>query len=337
MSKSILIVGAGAVGAFYASRLATIRNINVSVICRSNYKAVKANGFKVTSPTYGDYTFTPHETFSSPEEARANSTRWDFILVCTKALPDVHDDSQILEGLISHGTAIALIQNGLGVEAAYAKRFPDVPLLSAVTIISAAQPENGVIKHNRWTRISIGPYFADGTSSEARTLAVKRNAELVQLLQQGGIKDAEEYTATKLQLLRWHKVAINASMNPSSVLSGLTPNSAMAHDSELYLHLKGVMDEVLQTAAKVTGQALPKEFASAEQILKSTQRNTSGSKPSMAIDWEAGKTMELEVILGQPIRIAREKGLEMPRLQSMYALLKMAQANRDKKAKDAKL
>lgn len=33
--------------------------------------------------------------------------------------------------------------------------------------------------------------------------------------------------------------------------------------------------------------------------------------------------MELEVILGNPVKIARAKGYEMPRLQSMYALLKV--------------
>ena len=57
----------------------------------------------------------------------------------------------------------------------------------------------------------------------------------------------------------------------------------------------------------------------------------------MWLDWEAGKKMELEVILGNPIRIAREKGFEMPRLQTLYALLKMAQTNRDDQAAKAKL
>jgi ketopantoate reductase len=39
--------------------------------------------------------------------------------------------------------------------------------------------------------------------------------------------------------------------------------------------------------------------------------------------------MELEVILGNPVRIAKEKGLEMPRLQALYALLRKAQENRE--------
>jgi 2-dehydropantoate 2-reductase len=253
----------------------------------------------------------------------------------------VSDDSEILVGLVKEGhTAIVLIQNGLGVEDPYAKRFPSATILSAVTIVSAAQTEPGVIKHNRWTRISIGPYLPGSTDSTAHNAAgktaIKRNRTFVQLLRDGGIKDAEEYSHAKLQMVRWHKVAINGSMNPSAVLSNGSTNNAMSTDSELYIHLKGVMEEVLSTAPKVLGAPLPKEFATPEQILKSTIKNTSGSKPSMLLDWEQGKKMELEVILGNPIRIAREKGLEMPRLQTLYALLRMAQDNRDK-AKNSKL
>jgi 2-dehydropantoate 2-reductase len=111
----------------------------------------------------------------------------------------------------------------------------------------------------------------------------------------------------------------------------------MALDDELYLHLKGVMEEVLTTAPKVLGKPFPAEFASAEQLLKSTQKNTSGSKPSMALDWEQGKRMELEVILGNPIRVARERGLEMPRMQSLYALLRMAQGNRERRKEGSKM
>jgi len=343
MTSEILVVGAGAIGAFYGSRLALGAKQNVSAICRSNYAAVKANGFHVTSSQYGDHCWTPTHTFANPAEARQHKTaqRWDYILVSTKALPDVSDDSEILEGLVGDDTAIVLVQNGIGVEEPYARRFPNATILSGVTIASAAQTEPGFVRHNRWTRITVGPYLPhtnDGKSSKANDgIAIARNERFVRLLQDGGIKDALVYTHAKLQLVRWHKIAINASMNPSSVLSGGSANGDMATDPELYIHLKGVMDEVLTTAPKIIGAPFPKDFASSEAILKSTAKNTSGSKPSMALDWEQGKSMELEVILGNPIRVAREHGFEMPRLQSLYALLKKAQANRESQKAKSKL
>ena len=130
--------------------------------------------------------------------------------------------------------------------------------------------------------------------------------------------------------MRWHKIAINAAMNPTAVLSGGTPNAAMSNDPEIYTFLEGLMNEVLETAPKVLGRPLPKKLATAEQILRSTKKNDSGSKPSMLLDWEQGKKMELEVILGNPYRIAKAKGLEMPRLHALYALLRKMQENREK-------
>ena len=334
MTVRVLIVGAGAVGAFYGSRLAFAPNVLVSALCRSNFNAVKANGFQVSSPKFNDYLFKPEHTFASPDEARKAGIKWDYLLVSTKALPDVSDDSTLLEGLVDDQTSIVLVQNGLGIEQPYQSRFPEASVLSAVTIASAAQPKHGFIKHNRWTRISIGPYLShlDKGGSGPRNsdiIATTRSQKLVDLLKAGGINDAEAYDHAGLQFVRWHKVAINAAMNPSSVLSGCSTNENMSNDPELGRHLVGAMNEVLDVAPKVLGKPLPKHLASAEKVLESTKKNSSGSKPSMAIDWEQGRRMELEVILGNPIKIAREKGIDMPRLQAMYALLKTAQENRE--------
>jgi ketopantoate reductase len=153
MPTRVLLVGAGAIGAFFGSRLATVPQVLVSALCRSNYKAVRDNGFKVTSPQYGIYAFKPEYTFANPEEARQvkkeKSLTWDFLLVATKALPDVSDDSLLLDGLVGDETSIVLVQNGLGIEEPYRKRFPSTTLLSAVTIASCVQPKAGVIDHNK--------------------------------------------------------------------------------------------------------------------------------------------------------------------------------------------
>lgn len=336
----ILIFGAGAVGAFYGALLARSAPSSssssssrpsspppeVSVICRSNYAHVASNGFALSSPTFGRWHWRPTHVYPSPDAAARARKTWDYVVVATKALPDIGDDSAALSGLVAAGTTLVLVQNGLGVERSYAARFPATPLLSAVTVVSAAQPSHGRIKHNRWTRISVGPY---GGNTD---VAARRAVEFCELLRDGGVRDAEAYSAEKLQLLRWHKVAINAAMNPSSVLSGGAGNAGMANDEELARHLKGVMEEVLSAAETVCGAQMPREFASPEAILASTRRNDSGSRPSMWADWSGGRPLELEAILGEPIRAAREKGVAMPRLETMYALLKMAQRNRDELA-----
>ena len=89
------------------------------------------------------------------------------------------------------------------------------------------------------------------------------------------------------------------------------------------------MAEIWEAAPRILGRGFGEGMASPERILKSTERNV-GSKPSMLLDWEAGRPMELEVILGNPVRIARAKGVALPRMQTLYALLKSVQATRER-------
>jgi 2-dehydropantoate 2-reductase len=340
MPTRILVVGAGAIGAFFGSRLATLPQVLVSALCRSNYKVVNSNGFKVTSPNFGDYTFKPEYTFSSADHARQVTRKrkltWDYLLVATKVLPEVSDGSRLLEGLVDDQTSIVLIQNGLGIEESYRKRFPRTTVLSGITMVSATQSSPGTVTHNRWTRLTLGPYVSNGNEAQGSvaepSVATERTQAFVDMLGAGGI-DAIAYPATSLQVLRWHKLAINAAINASSVLTGGGGNAAMAADTELNMHLRGVMNEVLSAGAMALGcETFPFEYlklATPDQVLASVLKNTSGSRPSMWHDWAEGRKMELEAILGEPVRIARKLELETPRLQALYALLKMAQERRD--------
>jgi ketopantoate reductase len=160
----------------------------------------------------------------------------------------------------------------------------------------------------------------------------------------GKIRDAEAYDEVGLQTVRWHKICINAAFNPSSILAGGIGNADMVLDPDLHAHVNACMEEVFAAAPAVLGKPLPDKLAKPGQILVSTKRNK-GSKPSMLLDWEAGRPLELEVILGNPVRIARERGYEMSRLHTLYALLRSAQSRRNeererlkgKRGNDAKL
>lgn len=213
-------VGTGAVGAFYGSRLHLSPHAQVSVTCRSNYEAVRSQGIQMETHTYGDYHFQPHAVFPSIEAAQNHGTEWDFIVVTTKALPDVTDDSLIIAPLVSARSSIVLIQNGVGVEEPHRARFPTTPILSAVTIVSAEQTRPGVIKQNRWTRISIGPYVGEVGSAQAslEERSTAENTRFVTLLQEGGVVDAEDYDEKALQLVRWHKLAVRQNF-PSAKLT----------------------------------------------------------------------------------------------------------------------
>ncbi|KAI8962664.1 2-dehydropantoate 2-reductase [Daldinia sp. FL1419] len=361
----ILFVGAGAVGCFYASRLHhPEHNIYTSLIARSNYSAIAASGVILETRSFGNYTFSPYAVFPSIAHAVPNpsvttnpaaSTRqspkdgWDYIIVTTKALPDRTDDAAAVAPLVSAKTCIVLIQNGVGVEEPYRKRFPQNPMVSAVTVISAEQIRNGVVRQNRWTRISLGPYGSGlhGTLSsppdpdDEPSAAVKRGHERMDQLARwwtryGGIRDVETHTELELQTIRWHKLCINAAFNPTAVLSGGRGNADQLTDPELREHVRGIMGEIWNAAPKILGKPFPDNLARPDKIISSTERNA-GARPSMLLDWEAGRPMELEVILGNPIRIARKAGVDMPKLQTLYALLRSMQKVREERKGKEKL
>ncbi|KAB5583319.1 ketopantoate reductase PanE/ApbA-domain-containing protein [Coniochaeta sp. 2T2.1] len=355
---NVVFVGAGAVGCFYASRMHhPSKNIHTSLIARSNYSAIAAHGVKLQTHSFGDYVFQPASVFPSVAAAVASTipgssevldrqpnaarTEWDFVVVTTKALPDRTDDSELIAPLVGPGTAIVLVQNGVGVEEQYRSRFPSTPIVSAVTVISAEQTSPGVVRQNRWTRIHLGPYTDSASfSSEKKNSSAPANSKLhgqgtakthhlASILALGGVRDALATDEIGLQTIRWHKLCINAAFNPSSVLSGGVGNAEMVLEPELRTHLAGVMREIWDAAPKILGREEPFEgLADAEKILKSTERNV-GSKPSMLLDWEAGRPLEVEVILGNPVRIARARGVELPRMQSLYALLRSMQRVRE--------
>lgn len=323
------------------------------MVARSNYAVLADSGVTLQTHSFGDYNYKPFAVFPSvPAAAPGSSSQvpkdgWDYIVVTTKALPDRSDDAALIAPLVSPRSCVVLIQNGFGVEEPYRKRFPHNPIVSAVTIVSAEQIKQGVIRQNRWTRISLGP-FGNGAAGGSMPDAdndpdgvVRLGRDRMEALARwwtdlGGIRDAETHTELELQTIRWHKLCINAAFNPTAVLSGGRGNADQLTDPELREHILGIMREIWDAAPHVLGRPLPPSVAAPERLLRSNERNA-GAKPSMLLDWEAGRPMELEVILGNPVRAARKHGVEMPRLQSLYALLRSMQQVREGKPAATKL
>jgi 2-dehydropantoate 2-reductase len=50
----------------------------------------------------------------------------------------------------------------------------------------------------------------------------------------------------------------------------------------------------------------------------------------MALDYENGRPMEIEVILGNTVRAGRREKVAIPVLESLYALMKMVEFRQQK-------
>ena len=64
MTTKVLIIGTGAIGAFYGALLAKA-GAEVAVVCRSDYEQVKQHGFSINSHALGTWTFTPSQVLKT--------------------------------------------------------------------------------------------------------------------------------------------------------------------------------------------------------------------------------------------------------------------------------
>jgi Ketopantoate reductase PanE/ApbA len=88
---------------------------------------------KLQTHSFGDYTFHPEKAFNSVQQAS------DFLQVTSSCGEDIHcwdyvvvtnSEANLIEPVVSKGTTIVLIQNGIGIEKPYADAFPENALLS---------------------------------------------------------------------------------------------------------------------------------------------------------------------------------------------------------------
>src|SRR5688500_15408167 len=128
---NILIIGAGAVGAFYGSALAR-QGAHVSVVCRSDYDVVSRDGFRIRSALLGDHRFRPHAVYRDGAEGAEPQ---DVVILTSKVLPGI-DRVGLLRPVVRPETVIALIQNGVDIEEEIARAFPSNELLSSLAFIA---------------------------------------------------------------------------------------------------------------------------------------------------------------------------------------------------------
>ncbi len=297
----ILVVGAGAVGGFYGAKLAQA-GARVSLVSRSDYEPVKAGGLRIRSIA-GDFTFRPERVLRRVEECPAPP---DFILVAVKALPEI-DVPGLIRKAVGAETAVFLLQNGIEVEPPLARAFPDNELISGLAFVCLSRPAPAVVLHQCFGRVCLGRYPI-GTSPGAQVLH--------DLFVAAGVPcDVSEDIVTD----RWRKLLWNAAFNPISVLTGGADTAKIMAQEDIRYLVRKVMEEV-RLIAEAEGHVIPAEAI--EQNIEDTVK-MAPFQTSMLQDFEAGRPMEIEAILGAPLQVAKRRGLSVPYLETLYPLMKM--------------
>ena len=302
VEPSILVVGAGAVGALFGSALAR-QGGRVSVVCRSDCDAVSREGYHIRSPLLGDHRFRPAAVLRDVADC---TTPPDYLLLTVKVLPHV-DRAALIRPAVGPNTVIVLIENGIDIEPPIAAAFPDNELLSALAIVAVTRTAQGEIHHQSSGSLNMGRY-PSGITEAARRLAAMFEASGV------GCKLTENVIGA-----RWQKAVWNATFNSISIMGGVLNTAQMLKTPEDQAFIRQVMQEVCAVAAAAGHPQHPKLI---EQLIAGTIA-IPAYKTSMAVDYENGRPMEIEAILGNTVRVGRKHGVPIPALESIYAIASM--------------
>ena len=300
MKDKILIVGSGAIGGFYGGLLAR-QGADVSVVCRSDFQRVRRHGITIHSHSLSDWSFKPVQVLRQTEDYQDSA---DYIILCTKVIPDVQR-ADLIRGAVGKETAIVFIQNGIEIEQELLDAFPDNEIISGLAFICCNRIQPGTVDHLAYGHLALGN-FPQGVSSKTRQLCT--------LFEQAGIA----CRATRdIVTARWQKNVWNAPFNPLSVLSGgLLTSDILSHQESL---LRSIMLEVCGIAA-ATGHPLPEDIV--EKNIASTYAMPP-YKTSMLLDYQSGRPMETEAILGNTVRAGQRTNTACPCLQTLYGLMKL--------------
>jgi 2-dehydropantoate 2-reductase len=305
----VLVIGAGAIGAFYGALLARA-GCEVSVVARSDYDAVAARGYRVDGNLggkAGDLSFRPAQVLRASGEYEGEP---DYALVAMKLVPGT-DRVAALRPALAPNTAIVLVQNGIGIEDEIAQAFPQHELISGVAYAGVSRAGPAHIRHeSAYARLILGLY-PRGVSAACERLAAAIRA--------GG---ANSTLTDDIVGARWQKCAWNAVFNPLSALGGGLGTRDMLSGDEQIALVRAAIGEVCAIAA-ADGHPLAPDTV--DQQIEGTLRMPNYVS-SMGQDRLAGRAMETEALLGNAVRIARRLGVAAPRLEALYAMLRMLEA-----------
>ncbi|HET6246976.1 MAG TPA: 2-dehydropantoate 2-reductase [Tepidisphaeraceae bacterium] len=297
----ICVIGSGAVGGYYGARLAQ-RGNNVHFLLRGEYETVRKNGWSIKS-CHGDFSLPPG-SFGAADDP-GNLPKADLVLVTLKTTAN-NEFEKLLGPTINQDTAILTLQNGLGSEESLAALFGKERILGGMAFTCINRIGPGAIHHMAEGWIRIGE-FGGGPSNRASSIAEMFNA--------AGI---DCRVLDDLRRGRWEKLSWNIPFNGLGAVLNWTTDQLIATSEGMEL-VTNVIDEVVAGAAAL-GVRLSADLAR-RQIEKT--RPMGPYQTSMQVDRREGREMEVEAILGEPLRQGTAAGAKMPRILALYEMAKM--------------
>ena len=299
------VVGTGAIGGYYGACLQKAGQ-RVNFLLRSDYEYVKQHGLAIES-WRGSFTLPQVAAYRDV----ADIPLADVVIVALKTTQN-HLLPKLLPPLLKPDGVVLLLQNGLGMEKFVASIVGSDHVIGGLCFICAHKTEPGQIRHLDYGSLKMADYRPHyervPITDKLRQIAADFAGVEVQL-------------SEDLLLSRWEKLVWNIPFNGLSVVLNATTAQMMTSEAARSLTIE-IMEEVL-LGAKSSDRLIP------DSTIPTLLQMTETMKPyrtSMKLDYDAGRSLELEAIFGQPLRMAAATGVSLPRIAMLYQQLQFLDA-----------
>ena len=302
-NHSYAILGTGAVGGFYGSKLLKA-GLNVHFLLRSDYEYVKQHGLVIESVD-GDFTLPQVQAYSDVNEI----PKCDVVVLALKTTQN-HLLPRLLPNLVKENGVVLVLQNGLCIEADVAEIVGDGRVMGGLCFLCSNKVGPGHIRHLDYGTIAMGEYSAQyqpgGISDRLHQIAGDFESAGISITM-----------SEDLLLARWKKLVWNIPYNGLSVVLDARTDELMAN-ADTRMLVEQLMWEVV-AGAKSCDRAIPDSFI--HKMLDYTDK-MKPYRTSMKLDYDEKRSLEVEAIFGNPLRMAQQAGINLPKIDMLYRQLK---------------
>jgi 2-dehydropantoate 2-reductase len=300
IAMKIAIMGTGGQGGLFGALLKKAGH-DVTLIARGrNLEAIKEKGLSLESKTFGDHTITANAT-SKPEDVGIT----DLILFCVKTY-DLEEAARQIKPMIGPDTIVLTVQNGVEAPTRVGEIIGSEHVIAGVSIINSHLISPGVVRHAGGKNLSFG---------ETSRVLTQRVQNLEKIFKEIGF-DAVASKNIKFNL--WRKLTSLSGLHGVVCLTRSSIGTVHEYEETWDLMRKVMLETA--SVARAEGVTITREMI--EATLKGISKMPPEVKPSMMVDLEAGRRIELETFNGAVIRFGKKHGIDTPYNYSVYAALK---------------
>ena len=303
----IAVVGAGAVGGFYAARLARSGE-RVSVIARgAHLRAIRERGLLIWSPL-GD-----HVVRIEAESDPARVGPVDLVILAVKTYNNPHV-LPLLPPLCGPDTAVLTLQNGVASADALADAVGAGRVLAGTTYVATAIIAPGLIQQTGvHRRVILGEAFGERREVSARA------ARIAEALVRADVH-AEAVPDGRVPV--WEKLVYLATF---AAFTGVSrqPAGAIWEDE---VGRRAFLEVAAEVDAVARAEGVPIAPDVLDRMVDYLDALPPETRSSLLIDLQRGKPTEVEALQGEVVRRGRALGVPTPGMTALYAALRASGA-----------